>query len=534
MNEKLKNISALSLAALALMAVLAGCAKKESASGSSAAAPAENAGPVTIDLWYGAAVTEAGPPPADWKALQIIKDKLNIDLKLTALPSSENDQDVKINAAGAGNNLPDLFMVRRPVWLKLVQQGLVAPVDDLYAKMPVRSSKHYDAESRAFTSVDGVSYGLASPGSIIKNEGVLIRKDWLDRLGLSVPKTTDELMTVMKAFTFNDPDGNKKNDTYGYGAFIEIHEPEEGLGRRLDPIMGAFGVAGTWNMTKANAGLNVLKPEYFDGLSFVKQMCDEGVIDPNWTSYKKDDFRAAWKQGRFGIMREQNAAFAAKSNYAPFDENFPDGEWIVIDPPAGPNGASSVGVYMNSYRIYAVSQDAADAGKLDAIARLLEWMSSDEGYYLLGWGEKDVNFVLDAEGVPSKNGLADASKAFDQPDIVPITQLRNMVYYNSDIEIKARYPSYTTAKSGKQMSAGTVLRDMQSRQWTANNGADTLPLPSTDLKRFYEQGVLEFMNGKRAMTRDSWNAWIEEFKKMGGEKWNNDGVAFAKDNNLLY
>ncbi len=24
---------------------------------------------VTIDLWYGAAVTEAGPPPADWKVL---------------------------------------------------------------------------------------------------------------------------------------------------------------------------------------------------------------------------------------------------------------------------------------------------------------------------------------------------------------------------------------------------------------------------------------------------------------------------------
>ena len=39
-------------------------------------------GPVTIDLWYGAAVTEAGPPPADWEVLSILKEKFNINLQL--------------------------------------------------------------------------------------------------------------------------------------------------------------------------------------------------------------------------------------------------------------------------------------------------------------------------------------------------------------------------------------------------------------------------------------------------------------------
>ena len=106
---------------------------------------------------------------------------------------------------------------------------------------------------------NGKSYGLASTGSIAKNEGLLIRKDWLDKLGLKVPTTTDELMAVMKAFTFNDPDGNGKADTYGYGAFIEITNYEADLGRRFEPILGAFGVDGTWNMTKAAAGLNVRK-----------------------------------------------------------------------------------------------------------------------------------------------------------------------------------------------------------------------------------------------------------------------------------
>ncbi|MDR0723456.1 MAG: extracellular solute-binding protein [Treponema sp.] len=487
-----------------------------------------SSGPVTIDLWYGAAVTEAGPPPANWKALQIIKDKLNIDLKLTALPSNEGDQDVKINAAAAANSLPDLFMVRRPVWQNIVKLGLIAPVDDLYPLMPNRTKIHYDADSRGFTTINGKSYGLASPGTIAKNEGLLIRKDWLDKLGLPVPTTTEELFTVMQAFTFNDPDGNGRADTYGYGAFIEINNFEEGLGRRFDPFFGAFGLAGTWNLAKGNAGLQVRKPGYFDALSYIKRMIDAKVIDPNWTSYGKDDFRAAWKQGRFGVMREQNAAFAAESNYAPFDKNFPQGTWIVIDPPKGPQGQQSVGVYTQAYRIYAVSTKAAQAGKGPAIARLLEWMSSDEGYYLLGWGEEGVNYVIGPDGAPTDKGLSDPAKAYTKPEIQPLTQLRNMVFYNSQAELVARYPTYKAATSGKTMSALTVLFDMQKRPWTANIGADTLPTPNADLKRFYEQGVQEFLTGQRSLDRNSWTAWVGEFDRMGGLDWEKAGIAAAE------
>ena len=91
---------------------------------------------VPIEIWYGAAVTEAGPPPADWVVYKIVKEKLGIDLKLTAVPSNPNDQDVKINAAGAANALPDLFMVNRPVWLNLVKNGLVADSwDDVRAML---------------------------------------------------------------------------------------------------------------------------------------------------------------------------------------------------------------------------------------------------------------------------------------------------------------------------------------------------------------------------------------------------------------
>ena len=467
-----------------LLVALLSCAFVFANGGSEATSgPVTNAdGTVTIELWYGAAITEAGPIPDDWIGYDILREEHGIDLRLSVLPSNESDQDVRIQAAAAGNSLPDLFMVSRPVLTRLVDQGLVAPVDDYYQLMPNRTAQQYDADSIAMTTIDGHSYGFASPGSVAKNEGLLIRKDWLDNLGLEVPTNLDELMDVMRAFTFDDPDGNGKNDTWGYGAYIESDATLKGYpGARLFPILGAYGVDGLWCFEEENLGLNVYKPAFYDAMVYIRQMCTEGVMDPNWLTYKKDDFRAAWKQGKFGVMKEQNAAYAAEANYAPFDANFPDGEWIVIDPPTGPEGYASVGAYDQNYRIYAMSQDAADEGKAEKICELLEWMSS----------------------------------------------------YNSDTELASRYPTYTTAVSGKTMSALTTLREMQSKYWTPAIGSGQMPTPNADVQRYYEQSLAEFLSGQRALTPENWQAFLDQFNAIGGAAWNQQGIDYARENGLV-
>jgi putative aldouronate transport system substrate-binding protein len=491
-------------------------------------------GPTTIEYWYSPAVDESPPPPTNWDVIQKIREKTNVNLVISALPSDGSDWDVKLNTAGAANALPDFFETRLEPWRRLVDYGLLASVDDLYALMPNRTKLHYDADSRAFTSINGKSYALGTPGSVPRLEGLVIRKDWLDKLGLKAPVTTDEFLNVMKAFTFNDPDGNGRNDTYGFGAFVQINTYEEGLGRRFEPFFGAFGVPGTWNLTKANAGLNIRKPAYYDALVYIKSIIDAGIIDPNWTSYKQDDFRAAWKQGRWGLMRENHSAVSSEPNYAPFDQLFPNGQWLVIDPPKGPTGQQAVGVYVVDYRLFSISKKAGDAGKGSDIARMLEWMSTDEGYYLLGWGVEGVNFVRDQDGVPTATGIPDPSKGFNRPDIVSITQLRRLVYYNSEIEMLARYPTYTTAFSKKPMSALVYLRDMQSRPWIPNIGAESMPTPNADLRRFYEQSIIEFVLGRRPLSRESWIAWVAEFDRMGGLDWEKNGLDFATKNGYLY
>ncbi|HET7838393.1 MAG TPA: ABC transporter substrate-binding protein, partial [Rectinemataceae bacterium] len=99
--------------------------------------------PVDIELWALGAVTEAGNPPDNWVGYQIIRDKLGINLKLVLEPSTPSDQDTKISVAAAANSLPDLFGVNRDMLMKIAKAGLVAQVDGLLPKMPIRTKTHY-------------------------------------------------------------------------------------------------------------------------------------------------------------------------------------------------------------------------------------------------------------------------------------------------------------------------------------------------------------------------------------------------------
>ncbi|MCF0261603.1 MAG: extracellular solute-binding protein [Sphaerochaetaceae bacterium] len=487
-----------------------------------------------ITCLYPPTASEVGALPDDWAGYAVLRDELGIDAEFQMLPSSSSDQDILVRSMAAADQLPDFFATSRSVWADLVKNGQVLEVGQYYDDMPNRCSVMFGEAARNYVTVDGKIYGFACPSAYAGNEGLIIRKDWLDNLGLAAPTTLDELYDVLYAFTYNDPDGNGKNDTYGYGAFVEeTVEYEIYPGRRFEPLMGAFGVEGTWDMTAANFGLQIHKPAYYDWMVFLKKVIDAGIIDPNWQSYKKDDFRAAWKQGKFGCFREQNSAYASENNYSPFDANFPDGGFIVIDAPIGPNGDQSVGPKCEGFRIYALSADCSPE-KAAKIIEMFEWASYGEGYMLCGFGEEGKNYIYDADGLPQSDpslGEYGYSQATGQRYI----QLRCMAFnYNNAQETALRYPAYITKVSQKRMAPGEVLTEMQSKTWTNTPGQNSMPKPdSTDVTTFYQQSLAEFLNGTKALTPENWAAFIAKFDQIGGKAWEEKGYQFALDNGLL-
>jgi putative aldouronate transport system substrate-binding protein len=188
-------------------------------------------------------------------------------------------------------------------------------------------------------------------------------------------------------------------------------------------------------------------------------------------------------------------------------------------PPKGPNGANSNGTVILSARIYAISQRAIDAGKGPAIARLLEWMANDEGYYLLGFGEKGVNYNLDANGNITLEGLPDPAKAWTTAEMQPLTQLANMVYVFTPVELNARYPSYKAATSGKTIDPLSYYNAFTTQPYTQATGSAIVNPPSNaaDFTRFYSENIAKFVLGQADLNEDSWATFVSGLDGLGAK-----------------
>ncbi len=311
------------------------------------AVPTVPPAPVDIEIWAQATSTQAGTIPEDWVGWKIIRDKLNINLKYTIVPTGA-DGETKINAAAAANALPDLMQAvsttnSRNKVIDLNKQGLIVPVDDLLKLMPNRVKTHYsDPSAMAMGQIDGKQMAFVEVPNLPRREGLAIRKDWLDKLGLQMPTTIDELFNVAKAFTEKDPDGNGKNDTYGLGGFFD---GSWGAGPRFAFFFGAFGVPDLWDWANidTNFQLAVRNPNFYKALVEFRKWNDAKVIDPDWATINRDEFRIRWPQGRYGIMWEDFCALSCVANYPKFDNNFPNGVWVPLAAPKGPDGLAYYG-----------------------------------------------------------------------------------------------------------------------------------------------------------------------------------------------
>ena len=84
-----------------------------------------------------------------------------------------------------------------------------------------------------------------------------INKKWLDELGLQVPKTTDELVTVLKAFKDKHPEG--KTDIIPMSFIINGGNEDPGF------LLGAFGLGDNGDHYLVNNDKKVVYSTVQDG-----------------------------------------------------------------------------------------------------------------------------------------------------------------------------------------------------------------------------------------------------------------------------
>jgi putative aldouronate transport system substrate-binding protein len=148
-------------------------------------------------------------------------EKLGIKIDISLLGGDAGNYDTKLRLALTGSEkLPDVFPIYNTQLISdMIESGKVKDITGDFEKyLPARLKEVYELYPETFYPVtkDGKIYGFAVTPFLTEGQIMVIRQDWLDKLGLKAPTNIDEFENVIKAFTENDPDGNGKKDTYGF------------------------------------------------------------------------------------------------------------------------------------------------------------------------------------------------------------------------------------------------------------------------------------------------------------------------------
>jgi ABC-type glycerol-3-phosphate transport system substrate-binding protein len=330
-----------------------------------------------------------------------LEDRYNIDMEVIPLPSFV-DLAAKVSLLMADDaERPDIIWwdTRRMIsdFTKWEDAGLLVDLTDYINKYTVIRD-YYDSQDPRimFYAESGNGRTYRIPGDISEPscETLWIRKDWLDNLGLEVPKTLAELDDVLYKFTFDDPDGNGIKDTYGLGG--DGYEL-----RSFWPWLQGSGAGNNhyyFDFTKMPDGTIAYAGSTGDmkkAVERIAKLYKDGVITPNIITDTNGNEEMA--RGGFGVIHRWIAwnnpsGVVMRSFYA----SNPNAEWIPFDPVAGDNGNGQANPEkLSAWCFFAVTKNCTDPERAYAI-----WddMVSPEQYILRRFGIEGEDYVTNPDG----------------------------------------------------------------------------------------------------------------------------------------
>ncbi len=252
-------------------------------------------------------------------------------IKVKLIKPAGSEYTTKMTAMLATGEPLDIVYMNSPNFYALKEQDLFEPLTEWIQQSPILSDPEIinPAEWERITQEDGQIYGVFNKFE----QGTLpiVRADWMEKLGIAPPQTLDDYYEMLKAFTFDDPDGNGKDDTYGLT-----------LGYTLYDTPGLFGAYGLVRGFAKDADGNLYAPyateDAIPVYEWLAKLYKEGILEPNFVTNKSSNFRDLFMTDKTGMVFYW-AAWVGLFNQKVKTEN-PDSPFEArgLVPPEGPGG----------------------------------------------------------------------------------------------------------------------------------------------------------------------------------------------------
>ncbi|WP_248928610.1 extracellular solute-binding protein [Paenibacillus hamazuiensis] len=397
----LRKGTAVTAVVVAATLTMIGCSEQKKATEAAAsetskkpsAVPAKRA-EVTVTMYDRGAVPASEGSYEDNRWTKWINNNGPVDVKY--VPILRSDSTKKLNMLFASGSAPDIINeYNTPFRDNLYNQKQLLPLDNYLKDMPEYQKvlDQYPQLKKAGTKPDGKLYYIGKMKEATPAHAFFIRTDWLKKLNLSMPETTDELLKVAKAFADQDPDGNGKKDTYGMNlSTYSQYAINEMFGAPMSDSQLSWGLK--------DGKIGILWENDLAALNFKKELYQGGMIDKDFLNDKdgakaKQDFL----NGKLGIYVNPSTNWYEFPviDITTLKKNVPGAEIDLLPYPKSPlghyTGAIDNPIQMTT-AFNAMIKDPA------AAAQYINFMMKPETGMKINYGDEGVHWTKDAKGCP--------------------------------------------------------------------------------------------------------------------------------------
>lgn len=397
--------------AMALPLALAGCGEDDK--------PADPADLGTLTMMIPLLTPDAAAPAVDSEMHKAVEALTGKKLQITWVPNSNYGD--RMNVTLASDDLPEVMVVqgKLPAFVQSAEAGAFWNLTGKLDAYPNLKAESKQVELNS--SINGQVYGIYRRRDPMR-AAVIVRKDWLTKLGLKMPETVDDLYNVAKAFTENDPDGNGKKDTFGL--IIPKWPGVYATASPYDVIETWFGAPNGWGERDGKLVPGFDTEEFLTANRFVKKMVTEGLINPDFATFDSGKWDQPFFTGKGGIIVDVSSRAGVLTKL--FKEKDPNtyGDFVdLVGNLTGPGGKKHSYPTVGYNGFLSISkQSVPTEAELKDVLTVLDKLSSKQGQILLNNGFEGKNFTVQDGYALGKDATVPAIKTINN-DVMSFAQL---------------------------------------------------------------------------------------------------------------
>lgn len=308
----------------------------------------------------------------------------NSGVNVEFIPVVRDNFEENLNMLLASGTIPDIIFTYEATYVQqLIDQGLIQPIDGLLEQYSddCKSYLEENPDLVNYLTFDGELYAMSNKRSSIIDQGMWIRQDWLDAVGMDIPTNEEEFLNVCRAFNEAKLGGD---DTVALSTMTYLWD-------YFSPMYAAHDL---WYVNEdGKVEYGILTDRFASATSLLRTCYEEGLISKEFATDTDSAIATQnWVAGNSGILLYKASPVLMKELL----ENDPEANPIPLAPFETSFGNNALHhSEMNSGFVMISSQ----CENPEATVKYLDWLLSD-GWFTLSNGLEGIHYTLTDNGYP--------------------------------------------------------------------------------------------------------------------------------------